>query len=211
MKLIVFHGSPRMNGSTAQMIQALSDGIRDVQPDAEIRVVHLYDYSYTGCKSCFACKEGRSHCLFPDDIHEILSDAFRADGLVFASPIYFMDVSAQMKAFLERLMYPGEAEKVIPSVMIFTMKASEEMRRRFHIEDILASTKTFLGATLHQEPECIYAYRTAQPGESVMQPEGFRSPAAMETGMAQQRFQMDLHHARQAGARLVQRIQDAAK
>lgn len=207
MKLIVFHGSPRPDGSTAQMIQALSEGVRQAQPDAEIQVVRLYDYTYTGCKSCFACQKGHSHCLFPDDIHEILNDALQADGLVFASPIYFMDVSAQMKAFLERLMYPGAAEKVIPSVMIFTMKASEEMRRRFHIEEILASTKTFLAATLRQEPVCLYAYRA--DGEGNSQPEGFRSPAAMESQGAQQRFQMDLHHAREAGTALAERIRHA--
>lgn len=215
MKIYAFNGSPRKNRNTARMIQALTDGIRQAAPDAEIEIIHLYDYTYTGCKSCFACKQkgsqGHLHCHVPDGIHDILANAFQADGLVFASPIYFMDVSAQMKAFLERLMYPGDADKIIPSAMIFTMKASEEMKRKFHIDAALASTKAFLTATFHQAPECVYSYSTNQYSDSEMSGDGFRASPPGNVVNWEQRYQVDLHQARDAGVRLVERIREAAK
>ena len=54
MKALFVNGSPRKNWNTYKMLASAMKGATDAGADAEL--VHLYDYSYTGCKSCFACK-----------------------------------------------------------------------------------------------------------------------------------------------------------
>lgn len=51
---------------------------------------------------CFACK-GRGNCVFTkDNFAEIFSSMVKTDGIILGSPVYSADVSAKMKAFLER-------------------------------------------------------------------------------------------------------------
>ena len=54
MKIVAVNGGPRKNCNTAQLLDSFLTGVREAAPDAEIEVIHLYDYLYTGCKSCFA-------------------------------------------------------------------------------------------------------------------------------------------------------------
>ena len=54
MKIVAVNGGPRKNCNTAQLLDSFLNGVREAAPDAEIEVIHLYDYLYTGCKSCFA-------------------------------------------------------------------------------------------------------------------------------------------------------------
>ena len=53
MKIMLINGSPRKNCNTAQLLKAFEEGVRSAAPDAEIKTIYLYDYLYTGCKSCF--------------------------------------------------------------------------------------------------------------------------------------------------------------
>ncbi|MBP1682429.1 MAG: putative flavodoxin [Proteobacteria bacterium] len=140
-------------------------GVHSVQEDAEIEMIHLYDYTYTGCKSCFTCqrKNGKPlECAVCDDIHDILKGAFDSDGIIFATPIYFHDISAQLRGFLERLMYPGVSPKDVPTALIYTMNATEQQMEEFHFETNLATSKLFLGHTFHVTPEQIFAFNTYQ-------------------------------------------------
>ena len=60
---------------------------------AETELIHLYDYNYKGCISCFACKlkDGKSHgrCAVNDDLKPILDKVHDADAIILGSPIYF--------------------------------------------------------------------------------------------------------------------------
>ncbi|WP_363324591.1 flavodoxin family protein, partial [uncultured Duncaniella sp.] len=65
-------------------------------------MIQLADYKILPCHGCFACK-GRGNCVFANDgFAEIFSRILRADGIILGSPVYSADVSAKMKAFLER-------------------------------------------------------------------------------------------------------------
>ena len=112
MKVIAINGSPRKKWTTSRLREKFVEGMRSKQ-DLELKEIHVYDYSFTGCRSCFACKLKKFEteplqCRIRDDIHDLLSEVRDADGVVIGAPIYFMDLSAQLKAFLERLMYPGK-------------------------------------------------------------------------------------------------------
>jgi multimeric flavodoxin WrbA len=115
MKLFVINGSPRKNCNTAQLLDAFVEGAKSAVPEAEATFINVYDYSFTGCRSCFACQltANRAYleCKIKDEVHDLLDEARHSDGIVIGSPIYFLDISAQTKCFLERLNYPGSSEK----------------------------------------------------------------------------------------------------
>lgn len=96
MKVYAINGSPRKNKNTATLLQKALDGVKEAAKDKEIEteIINLYDYNYTGCKSCFACKrlEGKSYgkCAVKDDIQEVLEKVSQADGIIFGiSSIFF--------------------------------------------------------------------------------------------------------------------------
>lgn len=135
-KIILVDGGPRKNMNTASFADAFADGIRE-SGNIAVKRVRLYELKYRGCMSCLACKlKGKSSriCLFPDDLKPLLEEVASADGLAVATPIYMGDMTAQTKAFLERLVFPWlsyenfsvAAPKRIPVVFLYTMNASED-------------------------------------------------------------------------------------
>lgn len=55
MKVIALNGSPRKKWNTATLLKHALDGA--ASKGAETELIHLYDYNYKGCISCFACKQ----------------------------------------------------------------------------------------------------------------------------------------------------------
>lgn len=139
MKLIAINGGPRKNWNTAAMLDHAIEGARSA--GAETELVHLYDLSYKGCRSCFACKaidtpqSGR--CAMKDELTPVLDKiAAEADALLMGSPIYLWSATGEMRSFLERLVfapmvYSKPARSLFPRTIkagfIFTMNAPEEM------------------------------------------------------------------------------------
>lgn len=109
MKVVIVNGSPRREGNTAALCIAFEDGVRAIDPKAQIIYTNLNDKTFKGCQSCFSCKlkNGKNYgvCSLKDEVTPLLAEISDADCLVVASPIYLMDVSAATKAFLERLCF----------------------------------------------------------------------------------------------------------
>lgn len=100
MKVIGINGSARKNGNTAIIINKVFEELH--KENIKTELVHLADYEIHPCRGCFACKS-RGNCVFTDDgFAEIFSSMVEADGVILGSPVYSADVSAKMKAFLER-------------------------------------------------------------------------------------------------------------
>jgi len=158
MKALFLNGSPRKNGNTAQMLCAAMDGARSA--GAETELVDLYDYINSGCKSCFACKMKNSKtnglCVIRDDIRPILEKALNAEVLILGSPVYYGSASAQMRAFLERLLYPNlsysvdeqgrtlQIAKRKMTGLIFSMICSEDMLEPMNYPVLLGSMENYL-------------------------------------------------------------------
>jgi len=100
MKIIGIVGSPRgMRGNTGRLMQEVLDAAEG--RGAESESVALPGGTVLPCKACDTChKKGR--CPQKDDFAEILDKVVAADGLVLASPNYIFNVSAQLKAFMDR-------------------------------------------------------------------------------------------------------------
>ena len=100
MKVIGINGSSRKDGNTALIISKVFDELNT--EGIETDLIQLAEYEIQPCRGCFACK-GRGNCVFANDgFAEIFSRMVEADGIILGSPVYSADVSAKMKAFLER-------------------------------------------------------------------------------------------------------------
>lgn len=141
-KFYAINGSPRTNWNTAQLLEKALEGARDAFPNEEVitEQINLYDLSYTGCQSCFACKRkgGSSYgkCAIKDDLNDILEKILESDGVIVGSPIYFRNVTGQLHSFFERLLFPyvvysedrtGIQDKQIPFAFIYTMNVTKEV------------------------------------------------------------------------------------
>ena len=111
MKVIAVNGSPRGDWNTAQLLKSALAGARDAGGETEL--VQLHDLQFKGCCSCFACKRkderSRCRCALTDALQPVLDRVREADVLLLGSPIYFSDVTADTRAFVERLWFPGLA------------------------------------------------------------------------------------------------------
>lgn len=99
-KVVGINGSSRKDGNTAIIIGKVFEELR--KEGIETELIQLADYDIQPCRGCFACRD-RGNCVFKtDNFAEIFSLMAEADGIILGSPVYSADVSAKMKAFLER-------------------------------------------------------------------------------------------------------------
>jgi multimeric flavodoxin WrbA len=209
----VINGSPRKNCNTAQLLDAFVEGAKSAAPEVEITSINVYDYQFTGCRSCFACQmtENRNYleCKVNDDIHDLLDEARHADGIVIGSPIYFFDISAQVKCFLERLNYPGPTEEPVPSAFIYTMNADEESFHKYHMDDAVCTTRFFMKNNFGVEPDTVYSFNTFQYNDRENLNENFRRNVKAKLERRNVQFPHDLEAARNAGRKMAETIQNA--
>lgn len=101
MKLLAFNGSPRTDGSTAKLIDAICSGAEE--KGHEVKKVNLYSIKISGCRACEACKERKvEFCALPDDITELMPEIVDADCLIIGSPVYFGQISGHTKCLIDR-------------------------------------------------------------------------------------------------------------
>lgn len=102
MHVVAFNGSPRKQGNTRLLIDKLCAELQAEGVTTE--VVQLGGQNIHGCRACYHCfktKDGR--CVFADDIlNDCVSKMVAADGIVIGSPTYFANVSAEVKALIDR-------------------------------------------------------------------------------------------------------------
>jgi multimeric flavodoxin WrbA len=101
-KALIIIGSPRKKGSTAVLAAEAKRGLRE--QGVETETVFLNDLKIRGCQACYWCKKNDvSECAVTDDMQHLHRLMQECDGMIVASPIYFAGVTAQTKAWLDRL------------------------------------------------------------------------------------------------------------
>jgi len=103
VKTLVLKASPRKDGNTATMTDRFVAGLEDAG-HGDIIEFHLNDLEIRPCQACNGCfKPPYSGCVLDDDFRTIFP-AFRdADLVVFAAPIYWWHICAQLKTFVDRM------------------------------------------------------------------------------------------------------------
>ncbi len=100
MRIVAVLGSPRPQGNSAILAQKFLDAARE--QGAEVQVYSLNQMTFKGCQACLACKTKGEACVLEDELAPVLAAVKAANVLVLASPVYFGDISAQLKAFFDR-------------------------------------------------------------------------------------------------------------
>lgn len=116
MKIVSVLGSPRVHGNSAGIAGRFCDVAE--QHGAEVRKYALNRLEYRGCQGCMVCKDKLDRCGLEDGLTDVLAAVRDADILLMASPVYFGDVSSQMKGFIDRTfgyLVPDYATNPAPS------------------------------------------------------------------------------------------------
>jgi len=100
MKIVCLNGSPRVKGNTATIAKNFCDSAE--KSGAEVSTWYLNKMDFRGCQACNGCKTKSEKCVLKDDLSEVLDAVLESDVLVMATPIYYGEVSAQLKAFIDR-------------------------------------------------------------------------------------------------------------
>lgn len=102
MNVILLQGSARKKGNTAKVLNWVEDEL--IALGHGVESIYLNSRNLKGCLGCAKCKEhpDRVGCVQTDDIPEILGKIVNAQAVVFASPLYFWGVTAQLKAVIDR-------------------------------------------------------------------------------------------------------------
>ena len=172
MKAIAINGSPRKAGNTAALLNSALKGAASKGADTEM--INLYDLSFTGCVSCFACKRKDSKldglCAVRDDLTEELKTILDCDCLFLGSPIYLGDVSGEMRSFIERLIFPNLSydtvhrslrERKIPAAFFYTMNVDKTQAAAYGYDAVFSRIKNLL-SIFSSEPETLISYDTYQ-------------------------------------------------
>jgi multimeric flavodoxin WrbA len=159
MKLIALCGSARKQGNTAKMLHQVIEGAKSV--GAETEFVNLFDLNYKDCISCYACKLKNSksfgHCMVNDELKPLLESIEQSDVIVLGSPIYFGNLSGQMRSFTDRLLFQyldyggtgtGPKPKNFRTALIATMNVNDEIYVKRGFKDTLVSLSEMIGHTL---------------------------------------------------------------
>jgi multimeric flavodoxin WrbA len=112
MKIVALFGSPRPDGNTATLTKTFIKTAEDLGADVQTFLLNKLDAR--GCQACDACKTKTDHCVIKDDLANVLESVKDADVLVAATPIYFADISAQLKMFVDRCYSYLEPFEIMP-------------------------------------------------------------------------------------------------
>jgi multimeric flavodoxin WrbA len=101
-KVLAINGSPRKDGNTSILIRHILTELENEGIETEI--VQLGGKKIHGCTACMKCFENRnSKCVIDDDlVNTSIGKMTEADGIILGSPVYFLDITPEMKAFIDR-------------------------------------------------------------------------------------------------------------
>ena len=211
-KIIIIDGGPRKTMNTASMLEKFAEGAHSVSEEIEVKTIRLYDMEYKGCMSCMACKlKGKAVnvCKYRDALTPLLEEVAQADGLIMGSPIYFSEVTAQLRAFLERLVFPWlsyndyslTAPKPMPVILCYTMNANTQQAKMVYqsmgiMEGVIQRA---MGDVEHVD-----AYNT-YPVKNYDRYELASFPEPMKRQYRDEHWEQDLQNAYDAGRRMAEK------
>ena len=118
MKIAVFNGSPRKENTQA-MVEAFREGAESA--GHEVEVYHVGQMKIAGCLGCEYCHtKGEGNCVQKDDLEKIIPAYKEADMIVFASPIYYFTMTAQMEAAIQRVYCIGKTLKAKKAALLLS-------------------------------------------------------------------------------------------
>jgi multimeric flavodoxin WrbA len=102
MKAVAFNGSPRMGGNTEFLLRKVLEPMAAAGIETEL--VQVGGRAVRGCTACGTCMETKNgRCVITTDIvNDCIGKMFAADAIILGSPTYFADMTAELKALIDR-------------------------------------------------------------------------------------------------------------
>ena len=122
-KVIVISTSLRPGSNSDMLADSFIEGA--VAAGNEVEKISLVGKNIQFCKGCLACQKlGR--CVINDDVNDIMAQVLKADAVVWATPIYYYEMSGQMKTLIDRMnaMYPLDYQ--FRDIYLLTTAAEDE-------------------------------------------------------------------------------------
>ena len=118
MKIAILNGSPK-KGNTVAMVAAFEEGAKEA--GHEVEVLHVGQMKIAGCLGCEYCHgKGEGSCVQKDDMEKVMPAYKDADMIVYASPIYYFDVTAQLSAAMQRIYAIGKPVKAKKAALLLS-------------------------------------------------------------------------------------------
>lgn len=113
MKVVAFNGSPRKKGNTQILINKVFEELE--AKNIETELVQVGAKPIKGCRACYKCFENQNNrCTMDNDIvNECIDKMVEADGIILGSPVYFTNVTSEIKALIDRAGLVGRANNGI--------------------------------------------------------------------------------------------------
>jgi multimeric flavodoxin WrbA len=149
LKILAIVGSPRLKGNTNYLTEQTLEEAAKL--GAETEKIVLSQYAVNPCLGHDNCASYDT-CRQKDDTGWILDKLCQADGVILATPVYYYNVSAQMKAFIDRnyFLYKHDRKSRARVVGIIVVAGSEG------VEDTLHTLRQFIGETFKVDEDKIF-------------------------------------------------------
>ncbi len=172
-------GSPRQNGNTVALAAAVLEELE--RCGCRCTKIMLADLHIEACDGHENCGE-LAECPLDDDTAEVLETVYAAEGLILASPVYYENVSSQMKAFMDRnaIRYFHD-EWLTPKVVGLIAVAMES-----GLDDTLAAMRRFMALSSPQEvPTLTMGACADKPGDAAADAKLMAAARALGQAMAE--------------------------
>lgn len=122
-KILILSGSPRNGGNSETLCAQFTKGAQEAGHTVELIRLHTKKLGF--CTACYACKK-TGICVQKDDMAEILEKMGAADVIVLSTPVYFYQMTAQMKTLIDRTMASYYDQTLAGKEFYFIVTAAED-------------------------------------------------------------------------------------
>ena len=122
-KILILSGSPRKDGNSETLCAQFAKGAQEAGHTAELIRLHTKKLGF--CTACYACKK-TGVCVQKDDMTGILKKMGEADVIVLSTPVYFYQMTAQMKTLIDRTMASYYDQTLAGKEFYFIVTAAED-------------------------------------------------------------------------------------
>jgi multimeric flavodoxin WrbA len=171
MKIVCIYGSPRKNGNSSSIADHFLAALTG--PNDEVKFFQLNGLDFRGCQGCMICKGKYEKCILNDGLEEVLDNVREADILVLATPVYYYDVTGQVKCFVDRTwsyLKPDyetnpEPSRLLPGKTLVFIQSQGDPNPDMH-NDIYPKYNLFFNIYGFKKSYLIRACGVNEPGEA---------------------------------------------
>jgi len=182
MKVFAINGSPHKTGNTYSALNVIAEQLDIEGIDTDI--ITIGHKSIQGCTACNACMKNKNErCIIDDDVNALIQNMKMADGIILGSPVHYADVSAALKAALDRAFYVAGANQGLfrhkVGAAIVAVRRTGGMPAVNTLYNYLQYSEMFLPTANYWN-----VVHGAKPGEVLLDAEGIQTARILGKNMA---------------------------